>query len=189
MKKQAPSSDWSERVNTTFQSPGRTQIISLAWVKQNLLPACYGGFLCTQMHVHVMREQSPRTHGRRFCSSCSSQGLHDALKQAQADLDKLRRELHEKREELQRLKQASGEKEAELLSEVKRLKERAAKDKAELEKAKEASGPTRASDARWRFRASRRDFSVRSRGGRRRRRWTTAPAWSCRKRTAASGRG
>lgn len=45
--------------------------------------------------------------------------------------------MNEKREALQRLKQNSSEKEAELLSEVKRLKERSLKDKAELEKALE----------------------------------------------------
>lgn len=47
--------------------------------------------------------------------------------------------MNEKREALQDLKKASGEREAELLSEVKRLKEQSLKDKAELEKAKEVS--------------------------------------------------
>lgn len=55
-------------------------------------------------------------------------------------MDEQDRELSEKREALQRLKQASSEKEAELLSEVKRLKERSAKDKAELERALEKAG-------------------------------------------------
>lgn len=66
-----------------------------------------------------------------------SQELQDALRQAQADLDKQRRELNGKKEELQGLKRASSEKEAELLSEVRRLKEQSLRDKAELEKAVE----------------------------------------------------
>ncbi|CAG10841.1 unnamed protein product [Tetraodon nigroviridis] len=78
----------------------------------------------------AMKKQAPS-------SDSSARELQEALKQAEADLDKQRRELNEKREALQRLKQASGEKEAELLSEVKRLKERSSKDKAELEKALE----------------------------------------------------
>lgn len=47
--------------------------------------------------------------------------------------------MNEKREALQDLKKASGEREAELLSEVKGLKEQSLKDKAELEKAKGVS--------------------------------------------------
>lgn len=45
--------------------------------------------------------------------------------------------MNEKKEELQGLKKASSEKEAELLSEVRRLKEQSLRDKAELEKAVE----------------------------------------------------
>lgn len=78
---------------------------------------------------------------------CYSQELHVALKQAQADLDKQRRELNEKKDALQGLKKDSSEREAELLSEVKRLKEQALKDRAELdkalEKAKEVTVQTR----------------------------------------------
>lgn len=77
----------------------------------------------------------------------NSQELHVALKQAQADLDKQRRELNEKKEALQGLKKDSSEREAELLSEVKRLKEQSLKDRAELDKAleraKEVTAETR----------------------------------------------
>lgn len=66
-----------------------------------------------------------------------SQELQDALREARADLDKQRRELNKKKEELQGLKKASSEKEAELQSEVRRLKEQSLRDKAELEKAAE----------------------------------------------------
>lgn len=45
--------------------------------------------------------------------------------------------MDENREELQALKKASGEKEADLLSEISRLKEQSQKDKVELEKALE----------------------------------------------------
>uniref|UniRef100_A0A674P798 Cingulin b n=1 Tax=Takifugu rubripes TaxID=31033 RepID=A0A674P798_TAKRU len=78
----------------------------------------------------AMKKQAP-------ASDSSSRELQDALRQAQADLDKQRRELNEKKEELQGLKRASSEKEAELLSEVRRLKEQSLRDKAELEKAVE----------------------------------------------------
>lgn len=130
-----------------------------------------------------------------FPFSGCSQELHHALKQAQDDLDEQDRELSEKREALQRLKQASSEKEAELLSEVKRLKERAARDKAELEraleKAVEKAGEAAPTDI-WNAKIQP-DGEFLScplvRCSRGRRRWTTGPAWSCRKQTLASERG
>ncbi|KAM4630399.1 cingulin isoform 1-T2 [Polymixia lowei] len=64
-------------------------------------------------------------------------GCHDDLKRTRADLDKQKAEFDKKSEELQALRKASEEREAELRSEIDGLKDQSQKDKAELEKAKE----------------------------------------------------
>lgn len=131
------------------------------------------------------------------------QQCQDDLKQAQATLDRQRGELDEKKEALEALKTASGEKEAELLSEIRRLKQQAQKDKAELEKAqeqaKEVESPPPAFVV-W-FEIHERthpDLCARqfhhippflSHRLQERQWWTTAAAWSSRKQTLVSERG
>ncbi|XP_067354439.1 cingulin isoform X1 [Channa argus] len=65
------------------------------------------------------------------------QRCHDDLKQARADVDKQKGNLHKKSEALEALEKASREKEAALLSEISKLKEQSQLEKAELEKSLE----------------------------------------------------
>lgn len=127
-------------------------------------------------------------------------------------MDRQRGQLDEKREALEALKAASGEKEAELLSEISRLKQQAQKDKAELEKAQEQAkeveyappSPTspypscqallfslKYLKASRFMRPSVASYSplFLSRRLQERRRWTTAAAWSSKKQTVVSERG
>ncbi|KAM8841090.1 cingulin isoform 2-T2 [Spinachia spinachia] len=89
------------------------------------------------------QKQTPAS-ADKLSSAEETRRCHEDLKRARAALDKQRGELDKQSETLRGLRQASGEKEAELLSEIRSLKEELQKDKAELEKAleraKESSG-------------------------------------------------
>nr|XP_040044224.1 cingulin isoform X5 [Gasterosteus aculeatus aculeatus] len=92
----------------------------------------------------LLSAQKPKPASADNLSSAETRRCREDLKQARAALDKQKGELDERSEALRALRQASGEKEAELLSEVGLLKEELQKYKAELEKAsertKESSG-------------------------------------------------
>ncbi|KAF3707331.1 Cingulin [Channa argus] len=80
----------------------------------------------TTQELHSTREDNPEL-----------QRCHDDLKQARADVDKQKGNLHKKSEALEALEKASREKEAALLSEISKLKEQSQLEKAELEKSLE----------------------------------------------------
>ncbi|XP_026156781.1 cingulin isoform X2 [Mastacembelus armatus] len=80
-----------------------------------------------------VKEQIPASDDNRSLAE-ELRRCRDDLKQARSDLDKQKAELQKKSEAVKALEEASGEKEAKLLSEISRLKEQSQKDKAEMEK-------------------------------------------------------